>query len=185
MKRALAIAALLMMLTGPVHAGTAADAEAALDRDDHALAFSLYSRAVQEAGADPAARASALYDRAEAYVRHADDDQALADYGEALSLSSDTTFKAVVLTQRGDLYTQERKYPEAVADYTRALALKPDLVGVLTARGQAHLRLKETDAAVADFDAELKASPRYPRALRARAQALGQPDPIPVQEHPW
>ncbi|MGZ3273866.1 MAG: hypothetical protein ACXU82_15220 [Caulobacteraceae bacterium] len=185
MKRALALVGLLACLSGAAHAGSAADAEAALDKDDYAKAFALYTQAVAESGKDPAARASALFDRAEAYARYAKDAEALADYGEALTLSRDPAFKALVLSSRGDLYAQERHYPEAIADYTQALSLKSDLVGVLTARGQVHQRLKENDAALADFDAELKADPKYPKALRAKARLLGQPDPTQIAEHPW
>ena len=110
--------------------------------------------------------------------------EALADYGEALSLSPDPAFKALVLSSRADLYALERRYPEAIADYTQALTFKPDLVGVLTARGQVHQRLRENDAALADFEAELKADPTYPKALRAKARLLGQPDPTYIPEHP-
>ncbi|HEY4030914.1 MAG TPA: tetratricopeptide repeat protein [Caulobacteraceae bacterium] len=185
MKRVLALVGVLACLAGAARAGPAADAEAALDNDDYAKAFALYSQAVAEAGKDSAARASALFDRAEAYARYARDPEALADYDEALSLSLDKGFKALVLSSRGDLYVHERHFQEAIADYTQALSLKPDLVGVLTDRGQAHQRLKENDAALADFDAELKADPKYPKALRAKARLLGQPDPTQVSEHPW
>jgi tetratricopeptide (TPR) repeat protein len=184
MKRALALTLLLACLAGAAHAGPTGDAEAALDKDDTAKAFALYSQAVTEAGKDPSARASALFDRAEAYARYGKDMEALADYNEALSLSPDPAFKALVLSSRGDLYGLERRYQDAIADYTQALALKPDLVGVLTARGQAHQRLRENDAALADFDAELKADPKYPKALRAKARLLGQPDPTYIPEHP-
>lgn len=183
MKRALALVAVLACLAGHAHAGPAADAEAALEQDDYERAFALYTQAVAEAGKEPAARASALFDRAEAYARYAKDREALADYNEALTLSPDQGFKALVLSSRGDLYAQERRFPEAIADYTQALSLKPDLVGVLTARGQAHQRLRENDAALADFDAELKADPNYPKALRAKARLLGQPDPTQIPEH--
>ena len=184
MKRALALFGLLACLAGVAHAGPTADAEAALDKDDYVKAFALYGQAVKEAGKDPAARASALFDRAEAYARYAKDMEALADYGEALSLSPDPAFKALVLSSRADLYALERRYPEAIADYTQALTFKPDLVGVLTARGQVHQRLRENDAALADFEAELKADPTYPKALRAKARLLGQPDPTYIPEHP-
>jgi len=184
MKRALALVGLLACLAGPARAGAAADAEAALDKDDYVTAFALYTKAVAEAGKNPSARASALFDRAEAYARYAKDAEALADYGEALSLSPDPAFKALVLSSRGDLYALERHYPEAVADYTLALSLKPDLVGVFTARGTVHQRLRENDAALADFEAELKTNPNYPKALRARARLLGQPDPTYIPEHP-
>jgi len=184
MKRALALLGMLAWLAGAAQAGPTADAEAALDQDDTAKAFALYGQAVTEAGKDPAARASALFDRAEAYARYGQDREALADYGEALSLSPDAAFKALVLSSRGDLYGQERRFQEAIADYTQALSLKPDLVGVLTARGQVHQRMRDNDAALADFDAELKANPQFPKALRAKARLLGQPDPTYIPEHP-
>src|SRR5215469_16417301 len=107
MKRALVLVGLLACLAGAAHAGPTADAEAALDKDDTAKAFALYSQAVQQAGKDPAARASALFDRAEAYGRYGKDMEALADYGEALSLSPDPALKALVLSSRGDLYVLE------------------------------------------------------------------------------
>jgi tetratricopeptide (TPR) repeat protein len=175
------------LLCGPTlaRAGAAAEAEEALAQDDYPKAFALYTKALNEAGKEPAARASALFDRAEAYARYAKDTDALADYGEALSLSPDPGFKALVLAARGDLYTQERHYDLAIADYNQALSLKPDMVGVLTARGQAHLRMRDRDAAMADFEAELKVNPTYPKALRGKAQLMGQPDPTYVKEHPW
>ncbi len=185
MKRALALIVFLACLSGHARAGVAGEAEEALDRDDQARAFALYGQAVTEAGKDPAARASALFDRAEAYARYARDSDAMMDYGEALTLSRDPGFKALVLTARGDLFVQERRFQQAIDDYSQALSIKPDLVGVRTARGQAHQRLKENDAAMADFEAELRANPKYPKALRARAQMLGQPDPTQIAEHPW
>src|SRR3954454_14411269 len=132
MKRTLALIGFVAVLAGHAHAGVAGEAEEALDRDDQARAFSLYAQAIAEAGKEPAARASALFDRAEAYARYAKDSDALADYAEALTLSPNPGFKALVLAARGDLYTQERHYDLAIADYSGALALKPDLVGVLT-----------------------------------------------------
>jgi len=172
-------------LAGPARAGSTADAEAAFENEDYDRAFALYSKAIQEAGADPTARASALFDRAEVYSRLGKTPEALADYGEALALSSDPSFKALTVFGRGDLYAQERRYPEAIADYTAALALKPDLVGVLTARGEVLRRMRDNPAALADFEAELKINPKYPRALRGRAAVLGLPDPTYVKENPW
>src|SRR6185437_10280414 len=113
MKRALVLVGLLACLAGAAHAGPTADAEAALDQDDTAKAFALYTQAVTEAGKDPAARASALFDRAEVYARYGMNADALADYNEALSLSPDPAFKALVLTSRADLYAQTRRWPEA------------------------------------------------------------------------
>lgn len=179
------IGAFAALLAGTVHAGPAADAEKAFAADDYNKAIAIYSKAVQAAGADHRVRASALFDRAEAYGRIGRDTEALADYAEALSLSPDPAFQALVLFSRGDLYGQSRHYDEAVADYTQALALKPNLVGVLTARGQIYGRQKKTDLALADYEAELKINPKYPRALRGRAQILGLPDPVRVTEHSW
>ena len=68
MKRALALVGLLACLAGAAKAGPTADAEAALDKDDYVKAFALYTQAVAEAGKDPGARASALFDRAEETV---------------------------------------------------------------------------------------------------------------------
>ena len=93
-------------LAGPSHAGSTADAEAAFENEDYERAFALYSRAIQEAGADPIARASALFDRAEIYSRLGKTPEALADYGAALALSRDPSFKALTAFGRGDLYAQ-------------------------------------------------------------------------------
>jgi tetratricopeptide (TPR) repeat protein len=172
-------------LAGPSHAGSTADAEAAFDKEDYERAFALYTKAIEEAGSDPMARASALFDRAEIYSRMGKTPEALADYGEALALSHDAGFKALTVFGRGDLYAQARRYPEAIADYTAALALKPDLVGVLTARGEVRRRMNDAPAALADFEAELKINPKYPRALRGRAAVLGIPDPTQVKENDW
>jgi len=185
MRRMLILIGLAAVLAGPARAGPTAEAEAAFETDDYDRALALYSQAVDQAGANPAARASALFDRAEAYGRHAEDQKALADYGEALQLAADPRFKAVVLTGRADLYAQMRRYPDAIADYTQALALKPDLVGVHTARGQTYSRIRDDTSAMADYEAELKLNPKYPRALRARAVLLGQPDPTQIKEHAW
>jgi tetratricopeptide (TPR) repeat protein len=179
------VGVLAALAAGPVRAGPAAEAEEAFAKDDFKRAIALYTQAIRAAGANPRARASALFDRAEGYGRIGSDSAAMADYAEALSLSQDNAFKAVILFSRGDLYSQSRHYDEAIADYTQALVLKPDMVGVLTARGQIYGRLKKTEAALADYEAELKINPKYPRALRGRAQILGLPDPTRVTEHPW
>ncbi len=173
------------VLAGPVHAGSTADAEMAVEREDYARAFALYTKAIEEAGSDPAARASALFDRAEIYSRLGKTADAMADYAEALQLSHDPAFQALVVYGRGDLYAQVRKYPEAIAEYSQALALKPNLVGVLTSRGDAERRLNNDTAALADFEAELKINPKYPRAIRGRSQVLGLPDPTQVKENLW
>lgn len=183
MRRMMILIGLAAVLAGPARAGAIADAEVAFEKEDYERAFALYTQALQEAGKDPRARASALFDRAEIYSRIGKNELALADYAEALQLSADPSFKALIVFGRGDLYAQSRHYDEAVVDYTQALALKPNLVGVLTARGDAYRRMNKNDLALADFEAELKINPKYPRALRARAQVLGLPDPIPVKEN--
>jgi tetratricopeptide (TPR) repeat protein len=91
--------------------------------------------AVQSAQSSDTASIRAVYlSRADAYVRKADYDRALADYDEVIKLAPHT---AIAFALRGEVHAKRGDYDGAIADYERAIELEPNLASAFSNRGLA------------------------------------------------
>ena len=78
-----------------------------------------------------------------AYGKKDDFDQAIAEYGQALSL-------AVAYNNRGLAYDGRGDYGQAIEDYTEAIRLKPDHAVAYNNRGGVYEKKGDYDRAIAD-----------------------------------
>ena len=135
MKRALALVGLLACLSGAAHAGPAADAEAALDKDDYAKdpeALADYNEALT-LSPDPAFKALVLSSRGDLLAQERHFPEAIADYTLALSLKPDL---AGVLTARGQAHQRLRENDAALADFDAELKADPKFPKALRAKAR-------------------------------------------------
>jgi len=89
-------------------------------------------------------------------------DLAIADFGQALSLSPDNV---AILTLRGDTFAVQGKYPAAFADLDRAVSLSPRTAQVYVHRAAAFARQGVTDRALKDYEQALAIDPDNVDAL--------------------
>jgi len=125
-------------------------------------------------------RAVALYNRARAYRANGDNNRAVGDYTQAISLLPDfaiafqnrgvaynalgDTDRAIAdpwaYNNRGDAYFLSGDWNSAIADYSHAIALNPQLSYALFARGAAKTHRGDAIAGLADMDAALALNPK-------------------------
>jgi tetratricopeptide (TPR) repeat protein len=112
---------------------------------------------------------------ADAYVhRGADrqqlgrDEQAVADYTEALRINPDNVYAYV---NRGLIYFHQRDDERAIADFTSVLRREPARIDVLVWRGHAHLFRKRWDDALHDFNEAVRLKPDNASAYYLRGFA--------------
>ncbi len=98
---------------------------------------------------------------------------AIADYGNAIALSSDPHSRAMTYLIRGKARRDLGDLRGAIADYDQAIILQPGHAGGYLSRGLAHREAGDREHAIADLKMvrELSSDPTW----RQQAQeALGQ-----------
>jgi len=110
-------------------------------------------------------RATAYYNRGNAYVGKSDFARAIADYTDALKYKGDYAAaffnRAVAQRISGNLQL-------AVTDYTSAIALTPYDADAFTGRGMAYARIAQHEKAAKDFDQAIRLKPDHLTALTQR-----------------
>jgi tetratricopeptide (TPR) repeat protein len=117
----------------------------------------------------PAGQAVTLFNRANAEVGKTLYDQAIADYGQAIS--ADPTL-AEAYIGRGVAYALKGEPDTAITDFNRAIALKPDLAQAWLNRGIAWRAKNDLDRAITDYNEAIRLDPSLPQTRNARAWAL-------------
>ncbi|MBP6010918.1 MAG: tetratricopeptide repeat protein [Alphaproteobacteria bacterium] len=120
-------------------------------------------------------RATAYYNRGNAYVGKNDFARAIDDYGQALALRNGY---AEALFNRAVAYRISGNPLAAVADYTSALALTPNDADALAGRGMAYVSLAKHERALEDFNRAIALKPGHVGALTQRGHAN-------VRAHLW
>jgi tetratricopeptide (TPR) repeat protein len=110
-------------------------------------------------------RATAYYNRGNAYVGKSDFARAIADYSQALTYKSDY---AAAFFNRAVAQRISGNSQLAVADYTSALALTPGDADAFAGRGMCYARLGQHERAAADFNQAIKLKPDHLTALTQR-----------------
>jgi len=116
----------------------------------------------------------AYYNRGNYYHKVGRNEEALADYNQALLLNSGV---ARVWYNKGLLLAEMARNDSALVCFDRVLALDPRHVDALNNRGAMRYRMRDLAGAVADFTRILELNPRYRDAYLNRAVAytdLGQ-----------
>lgn len=110
-------------------------------------------------------RATAYYNRGNAYVGKSDFARAIADYTDALKHKQDY---AAAYFNRAVAQRISGNPQLAVADYTSAIALTPFDADAFAGRGMSYARLGEHPKAASDFDQAIKFKPDHLTALTQR-----------------
>jgi tetratricopeptide (TPR) repeat protein len=110
-------------------------------------------------------RATAYYNRGNAYVGKSDFARAIADYTDALKHKTDY---AAAFFNRAVAHRISGNPGPAIADYTSAIALTPHDADAFTGRGQAYARATQHDKAAKDFEQAIKLKPDHLTALTQR-----------------
>ena len=174
MKRAFAIAALLVALASPASADGLADAHAAdqaTQKQDWGRAARLYTRALADHTLTASDRADIYNKRGTAYYQNTDYAHAVADYSAAIKLSPDCGH---CFNNRGMARNQTGDYDGAIADFTAALQYEQherDLWQVYLNRGIAWYHKNDNDRAIADYDLAIKLNPRCSPCFHDRGMA--------------
>lgn len=133
---------------------------AALDARDYGLAITAFSAALQ---LDPS-NVRAWHGRALASQRQGQNDQALADYEQALRIHPD----AVLYTNRALIHAARKEYDRAIADFTSALRLDPNYARAYENRARAHEDRGDHDRALADLCEVVRLAPHNAQARTDR-----------------
>ena len=106
--------------------------------------------------------------RGNAHADRQNFDQAIADYGEALSRNPT---QAVVYYNRAAAWRQKGDHDKAIADYDRAIALNPRYEDAFVNRGIAYAGKGDTDRAISEFTTALMLDAGDTAAYRNRGDA--------------
>jgi len=98
-----------------------------------------------------------LYAQANENEREIQKEKALADYNQALKLTTDPLSRKILFEHRGDIYSDSLKqYDKAIADYNQAINLCTDCGELYLKRSSTYNKLKQYDKAIADYNKLLK-----------------------------
>jgi len=97
-----------------------------------------------------------------------DDEQAIADYDQAIALKPDD---AVAYNNRGAAYADKGDLAHAIADYEQAITRKPNFAVAYNNRGLAYADKGDLDHAIADYDQAIALKPDFAWAYVNRGAA--------------
>ena len=120
-------------------------------------------------------KATAFYNRGNAYVAKNDFGRAMADYSDALALKADY---APALFNRAVAQRVTGNAQAAINDYTAALAITPADADAFAGRGIARASLAKHSEALDDFSRAIEIKPGHLLALTNRGHAY-------VRAHRW
>lgn len=126
---------------------------AAIERDLHESTIESLTAQIE---ADPT-NLSARLQRAQAYFRQGDFDEAIHDFDLAIKQKPDD---ASFFRRRALAHTRAGEPDGAIADYTESLRLEPRNLEALANRGLAHAQKGEHDQAIADYTEGLRLNSR-------------------------
>jgi tetratricopeptide (TPR) repeat protein len=110
--------------------------------------------------------ALAYLNRANGYQFKDDNDKAIADYNQSITLNSGD---ARAFYSRGNAYSNKADHERAIADFSQALALNPQYASALNSRCYERAILGRTMDALADCNASLRLRPGDAPTLDSRA----------------
>lgn len=110
-------------------------------------------------------RATAYYNRGNAFVAKSDLSRAIADYTEALTYKNDY---AQAYFNRAVAQRISGNMQASIGDYSSAIALTPGDADAFAGRGMSYARLAQYQKAAADFEQALRLKPEHLMALVQR-----------------
>jgi lipoprotein NlpI len=106
--------------------------------------------------------------RGNAYYAKGDNDNAIADYNQAIQLNPKD---AAAFNNRGSAYFAKGNSDHAIADYSQAIQINPRDVGAYNNRGNAYYAKGDHERAIADYSQAIQIDPRNSRAYLSRGLA--------------
>jgi tetratricopeptide (TPR) repeat protein len=145
------------------------DWSACNNHQDHDASMSGCTRIIDRGNREPATgRALAYRNRADAYFRKGDADQAIYDAGEAIRLDPKLP---MAYNTRGHAYLSKHEYDRAIRDYDEAIRLNPKFGTYYANRGSAYYARGDVDRAIQDADEAIRLDPNDARAYSGRGAA--------------
>ena len=149
----------------------AADTWADCTNSSAELAIQACSQIISEKRVDRINLSIAHSNRGNAYLRLAQNQQALQDFNRAIEI--DPT-NARAFQNRGNFYFMSEKYDEAISNYDQAIRSDPSYDRAHVNRGLAFLQQEKYAEAIRNFDAALKLNPDSAPAYNNRGAAYQQ-----------
>ena len=122
--------------------------------------------ALIQAGRESTASLVVAYSRrASAYMRKADYDRAIQDYGDAIRLNPND---ASAYSDRGNAYFYKGDYDRAIQNHDDAIRLNPNFASAYTGRGGAYFVKGDRERAIQDFNEAIRLNPNEVIAYTSR-----------------
>ena len=152
----------IAMSVHPVSAFNGTDNAACAQEDDADSAIQACTRLLESRNLSKQNRAKLYAYRGVAHYRKGDYDRAIADYSEAIPISSmehNGYARAAVYSNRGLAYYRKGDYDRAIADENDALLIEPKIPGAHNTRGTAYQQKGDNDHAFADYEIAILMDP--------------------------
>jgi lipoprotein NlpI len=106
--------------------------------------------------------------RGNAYYAKGDNDNAIADYSQAIKLNSKD---ASAFNNRGSAYLAKGQHDRAIADYSQAIQLNVKDLDAFNNRGNAYYSNGDNERAIADYNQVIQIDPKNAHAYLKRGLA--------------
>ena len=158
----------VLLFSGATAAQSPADNWARCEGSDPDASIAACTALIESGKEDNENQAVAFNSRGIAYSMKNQQDQAIADFNQAIQLEPDY---AGAFSNRANAYAARGEFDRAMADYNRAIQLKPDDGDAYNYRGVAYAVMGQFDKAIADFDRAIQLKPENAGALNNRGSA--------------
>jgi tetratricopeptide (TPR) repeat protein len=158
---ALLLLSLMVCATSSAWAGGLNDAKAgiaATGRGHYDKAIRLFTSAIASGELSREDLSIVYYNRGFAWMKKGDDDQAIADFTEAIAINP--RFDEAYYN-RGRAWHDKGDYGKAIGDYTRAIEIDPRDAFVYFNRGSAWMKKGDYDKAIADYTQAIEIDPKF------------------------
>ena len=166
------LAAALVICTTTVKAQNAADTikkgDEFFKKEKFSPAINYYTKAIS---IDPKSY-EAFYKRGVTYSTIRENNKALQDYTDAISLApADPAYKSLLYTERGNAYKTKKRYDSAQLDFNKALSLDPGNANACSGRGDLYYQKNSFDSALADYTKAINLDAGIAESYRKRSKA--------------
>jgi tetratricopeptide (TPR) repeat protein len=165
---ALGVVAVVAIGVGVIWFATREDDLAICAKADGSTAMAACTRVIEDSNASPSTRVAAYNGRGAMYGSQHQNDEAIADFTQALKLDPNSVTAYV---KRGGVYEAKGEHDHAIDDLSAAIRLDAKNVQAHELRGDAYVSQHKYDQAIADYTRVLEVSPGSGSVLRKRAGA--------------
>jgi tetratricopeptide (TPR) repeat protein len=158
---ALLLLSLMACVTSPTWAGGLDDVQAGLEatnKGNYDKAIRLFTEAIASEELSLEDLSKTFYNRGFAWMKMGDDDNAIADFTEAIEIAPrfDEAF-----FNRGRAWHDKGDYGKAIVDYTKAIEIVPNDAFAYFNRGNSWVKTGASDKAIADYTKAIEIEPKF------------------------